>query len=80
MGLEEADYWDRYLTTAQNRFLRAVEALARVRRLARNTPALQINIAGEGGKQVNVQGEVTGKDTQPPTGAGSEPSSAKAVC
>jgi hypothetical protein len=29
-----------------------------MRRLARNTPALQINIAREGGKQVNVQREV----------------------
>jgi hypothetical protein len=43
------------LGSAQNRFLRAGEALERIRRLARNTPALQINIAHEGGKQVNVQ-------------------------
>jgi hypothetical protein len=28
------------------------------KRLARNTPALQINISREGGKQVNVQGNV----------------------
>ena len=52
-------YWDNLLTTNHARFLRAVEALARVRRLARNTPALQINIAREGGKQINVQGGAT---------------------
>ncbi len=34
------------LAPAQARFLRAIEALARVRRLARNTPALQINVQG----------------------------------
>jgi hypothetical protein len=51
-------FWDTLLTTTQARFLRAIETLARVRRLARNTPALQINIAREGGKQVNVQGDV----------------------
>lgn len=46
-------YWDSLLTSAHIRFLRAIETLARVRRLARNTP-LQINIAGAGGKQVNA--------------------------
>jgi hypothetical protein len=48
------------LTTTQHRFLRAIESLTKVRRLARNTPSLQINIAQEGGQQVNVQGEVSG--------------------
>ena len=52
------EYWDNLLSSTQARFLRAIEALARVRRLARNTPALQINISREGGKQVNVQGDV----------------------
>jgi hypothetical protein len=54
-------YRDKLLTTTQNRYLKAIETLARVRRLARHTPALQINIAREGGQQVNVQGEVGGK-------------------
>ena len=54
-------YRDKLLTTTQTRYLKAIEALARVRRLARNTPALQINIAQEGGKQINVQGEVSGQ-------------------
>jgi hypothetical protein len=59
------EYWDNLLSSAQARFIRAIEALARVRRLARNTPALQINIAHEGGKQVNVQGDVNGKKAAP---------------
>lgn len=68
LSLQEAAYWESFLTTSHNRFLRAVEALARVRRLSRNTPALQINIAQEGGKQVNVQGEVAGaRPTASPT-------------
>lgn len=47
-------YWEKRLTAAQRRFTRACETLARVRRLSRNTPALQFNIATEGGQQVNV--------------------------
>jgi hypothetical protein len=47
-------YWDRRLTGAQRRFRRACETLARVRKLSRNTPALQFNIAANGGQQVNV--------------------------
>jgi hypothetical protein len=72
--LTQGEYWDNLLTSAQARFQRAIETLARVRRLARNTPALQINIAREGGQQVNIQGEVNGQKqatqatgpTQPP--------------
>jgi hypothetical protein len=47
-------YWEKRLTAAQRRFTRACETLARVRRLSRNTPALQFNIATEGGRQMNV--------------------------
>ena len=43
------------LTSAQSRFLRAVESLARIRRLTRNMPKVQINFAGPGAKQLNVQ-------------------------
>ena len=32
--------------------------LTRVRRLSRITPALQVNIATEGGQQVNVGGDI----------------------
>jgi hypothetical protein len=47
-------YWDKRLTAAQRRFTRACETLARVRKLSRNTPALQFNIAAAGGQQVNL--------------------------
>ena len=47
-------YWDRRLTGAQRRFRRASESLARIRKLSRNTPALQFNIAASGGQQVNL--------------------------
>jgi hypothetical protein len=59
------EYWDNLLSSAQARFIRAIEALARVRRLARNTPALQINIAQDGGKQINIQGNATGQNAAP---------------
>jgi hypothetical protein len=62
----EGEYWDNLLSSTQARFLRAIETLARVRRLARNTPALQINIAREGGQQVNVQGDANGQKTPLP--------------
>ncbi len=45
-------YWDRRVSGAQARYLRAMEALARVRRLAMPQP-LQVNI---GGQQINVAG------------------------
>ena len=47
-------YWEKRLTAAQRRFTGACETLARVRKLSRNTPALQFNIATSGGQQVNV--------------------------
>ena len=47
-------YWDRRLSAAQKRFTRACETLARVRKLSLNTPALQFNIAANGGQQVNL--------------------------
>jgi hypothetical protein len=41
-------YWEKRLSAAQRRFTRACETLARVRKLS-NTPALQFNIAANGG-------------------------------
>jgi len=56
-ALTQAAYWERRLTMAQGRYLRAGESLARVRRLARpHRQPLQLNI---GGQQVNVAGGVT---------------------
>jgi hypothetical protein len=46
--------WERVLASKEARYLRAIETLARVRRLLR-LPAVQVNIAAEGSQQVNVQ-------------------------
>jgi hypothetical protein len=54
MNIVQADYWERRLTATQKRYLRAVETLARVRRLLR-LPTVQINV---GAQQVNVTGDV----------------------
>jgi len=44
-------YWEKRLSAAQRRFTRAGETLARVRKLSRNVPALQFNIAANGGRK-----------------------------
>jgi hypothetical protein len=49
-------HWDKRLTTAQHRYLKACQALARIRKLTLTTPALQVNIAAEGGQQINKIG------------------------
>jgi hypothetical protein len=49
-----SEYWETLLTNAQNRLLRAAETLVKVQRLARNSPTLQINLAANGGQQVNA--------------------------
>jgi hypothetical protein len=46
-------YWDKRLSMAQKRFMRACESLARVRRLSRRIP-LQVNIAAKGAQQINM--------------------------
>jgi hypothetical protein len=50
--------WERILASKEARYLKAVETLARVRRLLR-LRAPQLNIALAGGQQVNVAGELT---------------------
>jgi hypothetical protein len=50
---ERGAHWERRLTAAQGRYLRACESLARVRRLSRPAP-LQVNI---GAQQMNVAGD-----------------------
>ena len=50
--LAQVEHTEKRLTEAQKRFNRACESLARVRRLAR--PSVQINVAAEGGRQLNV--------------------------
>ena len=56
--LKVVEYWERRLSANQRRYLRAIETLARVRKLARNTPALQVNIATQEGQQVNIAGDI----------------------
>lgn len=51
----DGDYWERKLNAAQVRFLRALAALAKIRKL--DLPAIQINI---GDQQVNVVGKCDG--------------------
>ena len=51
-SFKQMEHWDRRAEAAQRRYLRALESLARVRKLA-GRGALQINIAGQ---QVNVAG------------------------
>jgi hypothetical protein len=55
------EFWERRLTTMQRRYLRACETLAKVRRLIAAKPAFQVNIASQGGQQVNVAGDVVKK-------------------
>jgi hypothetical protein len=52
--LRQGDFWERRLSAAQRRYLRAVETLARVRRL--QLPAVQVNIAEQQVNQVNTRG------------------------
>ena len=46
------------MLASQSRYLRACRTLAQVRRLARNIPALQVNINTDAGQQVNVLGDL----------------------
>ncbi len=54
--LTKAEHESRMLSSVQARYLRAVETLARVRRLL-NLPAPQVNINLPGSQQVNIVGE-----------------------
>jgi hypothetical protein len=51
--------WDKLLTQAQRRHLRALESLARIRKLSKGSDFVQVNIAADGGQQVNVAGSLT---------------------
>lgn len=48
--LNQGYFWERRLSAAQRRYLRAIETLARVRRL--NLPAVQVNIGAQQMNQV----------------------------
>jgi hypothetical protein len=52
MSPETADYWEQRFSASQRRYLRAVESLAKVKKLLRPVPnPVQLNIAD---KQVNI--------------------------
>jgi hypothetical protein len=52
--LDDMEKWERILASKEARYLRAIETLARVRRLLK-LPQVQMNVALDGGQQVNVQ-------------------------
>ncbi|MFC2052846.1 hypothetical protein ACFLV7_00910 [Chloroflexota bacterium] len=58
VSLRIVEYWEKRLSASQRRYLRACDTLARVRKLTRNTPMLQVNIATESGQQVNIAGDI----------------------
>ena len=58
---KEIEFWERRLSMSQRRYLQACESLVKVRRLMARTPTVQVNIAGKGGQQVNVAGDVIKK-------------------
>jgi hypothetical protein len=65
MGSEERlvilEFWEKRLSGAQRRYIRACESLQRIRRLMSASPSVQVNIATEGGQQVNVAGDIIKK-------------------
>lgn len=56
-SLTKAEHQERMLVSTQARYLRAIESLARVRRLLK-LPGPQFNINLPGGQQVNVSGDI----------------------
>ncbi|HLF18987.1 MAG TPA: hypothetical protein VI749_08910 [Candidatus Omnitrophota bacterium] len=52
-SIRTGEYWQENLTRYQNRYLKAIETLARIRRLNKGM-VLQVNIAADGGKQINI--------------------------
>lgn len=63
--IPQALFWERRLAAAQSRYLQALTTLARVQKLARRDPALQLNFAAPGSQQVNFAGDyVKGEQVQ----------------
>ncbi len=52
------EFWERRHSMSQRRYLHACEMLAKIRRLMSGRPAVQVNIAAQGGQQVNVAGDL----------------------
>ena len=51
-SFREGEYHERCIDKAQKRYLQAIKTMAQIRKLG--VPALQVNIATEGGRQVNI--------------------------
>jgi len=51
-SLTHAAHYEQCISRAQRRYLQAIKTLAQIRKLG--APALQVNIASEGGRQVNM--------------------------
>ncbi|HMP75054.1 MAG TPA: hypothetical protein PKE12_02045 [Kiritimatiellia bacterium] len=65
LTIAASTYWQNFLSNAQRRHQRAIETLARVRRLARHGPLLQVNIANNNVQQTGTQGELPLASTKP---------------
>jgi len=65
MGRDEKivilEFWEKRLSIAQRRYLHACETLAKVRRLMAGKPSVQVNIAAQGGQQLNIAGDLVKK-------------------
>jgi len=52
LTFREGEYWNKLLNAAQRRYLRSCETLQRIRKITHGMT--QVNIASEGGQQVNI--------------------------
>jgi hypothetical protein len=57
-SMSAVQFWERRLTAAQGRYLRACETLTKNRKLSLRNPSFQVNIATQSGQQVNIAGDV----------------------
>jgi hypothetical protein len=57
---DEIQKWENVVASAQKRYFRAIEKLAQVRRLG---VQVQVNIAADGGKQINIGNILTQSDS-----------------
>jgi hypothetical protein len=63
MSFKQAEHWQKRLTRTQGRYLRALETLARIRKLG---ISIQVNIAAAGGQQINLAGGGEGEAARRP--------------
>jgi hypothetical protein len=61
LSIRQVEHWQKRLTRTQGRYLRALETLARIRKLG---VSIQVNIAAAGGQQINVAAGSEGEATR----------------